>query len=42
MHESVHIQVGQCGNQIGAKVWEVISDEHGIDHTDSYYGDSDL
>jgi hypothetical protein len=21
----------QCGNQIGAKFWEVVSDEHGID-----------
>ncbi|CAH2284201.1 tubulin beta-2B chain [Pelobates cultripes] len=33
---------GQCGNQIGAKFWEVISDEHGIDPTGSYHGDSDL
>jgi len=24
---------GQCGNQIGAKFWEVIADEHGIDPT---------
>jgi len=31
MREIVHIQVGQCGNQIGSKFWEVISDEHGID-----------
>ncbi len=31
MREIVHIQGGQCGNQIGAKFWEVISDEHGID-----------
>ncbi|NXD32487.1 TBB2A protein, partial [Spelaeornis formosus] len=38
----VHIQAGQCGNQIGAKFWEVISDEHGIDPTGSYHGDSDL
>ena len=30
MREIVHIQGGQCGNQIGAKFWEVISDEHGI------------
>ena len=30
MRELVHIQGGQCGNQIGAKFWEVISDEHGI------------
>ncbi len=33
MREIVHIQGGQCGNQIGAKFWEVISDEHGIDPT---------
>ena len=30
MREIVHVQAGQCGNQIGAKFWEVISDEHGI------------
>ncbi|XP_038819412.1 tubulin beta-2A chain-like isoform X2 [Salvelinus namaycush] len=42
MREIVHIQAGQCGNQIGAKFWEVISDEHGIDPTGSYQGDSDL
>ena len=29
MREIVAIQGGQCGNQIGAKFWEVISDEHG-------------
>ena len=27
MREIVHVQGGQCGNQIGAKFWEVISDE---------------
>jgi hypothetical protein len=42
MREIVHVQGGQCGNQIGAKFWEVISDEHGIDPTGSYHGDSDL
>ena len=76
--EIVHIQGGQCGNQIGAKFWEVrveimpsvnphtksrdgffrqrlfflidptrlssqvICDEHGIDPTGTYCGDSDL
>ena len=35
MREIVHIQGGQCGNQIGAKFWEVISDEHGVDPTGS-------
>merc|ERR1711872_832401 len=29
MREIVHVQAGQCGNQIGAKFWEIISDEHG-------------
>ncbi len=42
MREIVHIQAGQCGNQIGAKFWEVICDEHGIDPTGTYHGDSDL
>ena len=42
MRELVHVQGGQCGNQIGAKFWEVISDEHGIDPTGTYHGDSDL
>ncbi|XP_059084362.1 tubulin beta-1 chain-like [Tigriopus californicus] len=42
MREIVHIQAGQCGNQIGAKFWEIISDEHGIDPTGTYQGDSDL
>uniref|UniRef100_A0A452GRU6 Tubulin/FtsZ GTPase domain-containing protein n=1 Tax=Gopherus agassizii TaxID=38772 RepID=A0A452GRU6_9SAUR len=42
MREIVHLQAGQCGNQIGAKFWEVISDEHGIDPTGTYHGDSDL
>ncbi|CAH0717590.1 unnamed protein product, partial [Brenthis ino] len=42
MREIVHIQAGQCGNQIGAKFWEIISDEHGIDPTGAYHGDSDL
>jgi hypothetical protein len=26
----------------GAKFWEVISDEHGVDPTGTYHGDSDL
>ncbi|XP_061177808.1 tubulin beta chain-like isoform X2 [Saccostrea echinata] len=40
MREIVHIQVGQCGNQIGAKFWELISEEHGIDNKCVYVGDS--
>ena len=42
MREIVHIQAGQCGNQIGAKFWEIISDEHGVDPTGTYHGDSEL
>ncbi|XP_053268801.1 tubulin, beta 6 class V isoform X5 [Pleuronectes platessa] len=42
MREIVHIQAGQCGNQIGTKFWEVISDEHGIDPAGDYVGDSSL
>jgi len=42
MREIVFVQVGQCGNQIGTKFWEVISDEHGIDPTGTYDGDSDV
>ncbi|CAL4061049.1 unnamed protein product, partial [Meganyctiphanes norvegica] len=40
MREIVHLQAGQCGNQIGSKFWEVISDEHGISPTGQYNGDN--
>ena len=42
MREIVHLQGGQCGNQIGAKFWEVISDEHGIGPEGYFHGDNDL
>ena len=42
MREIVYIQGGQCGNQIGARFWELISYEHGIYPTGTYHGDSDL
>ena len=42
MREIVHLQAGQCGNQIGAKFWEVISEEHGIDGNGNYVGDSSI
>ncbi|RZC44857.1 hypothetical protein C5167_037805 [Papaver somniferum] len=38
MREILHVQGGQCGNQIGAKFWEVICDEHGIDPTGRFKG----
>ena len=42
MREIVHLQAGQCGNQMGAKFWEIISDEHGIGEDGMYGGESDL
>ncbi|CAH1766843.1 7090_t:CDS:2 [Entrophospora sp. SA101] len=42
MREIIHLQTGQCGNQIGQKFWEAISAEHGLDPSGSYHGDSDL
>jgi len=42
MREIVHVQVGQCGNQIGGKFWEVISAEHGLDADGQYHGDADI
>ncbi|XP_063521322.1 tubulin beta-8 chain-like [Pongo pygmaeus] len=42
MREIVLWETGQCGNQIGAKFWEVISDEHAIDSAGTYHGDRDL
>ncbi|CAG8510861.1 8597_t:CDS:2, partial [Racocetra persica] len=42
MREIIHLQTGQCGNQIGQKFWEAISAEHGLDATGAYHGDSDL
>ncbi|TIA98780.1 hypothetical protein E3P92_03096 [Wallemia ichthyophaga] len=37
----VHLQTGQCGNQIGSKFWETLSEEHAIDESGAYYGDID-
>ncbi|CAH0602412.1 unnamed protein product [Chrysodeixis includens] len=42
MREIVHVQAGQCGNQIGSKFWEIISDEHGVDPSGNYIGESAL
>eukprot|EP01018_Ginkgo_biloba_P021349 Gb_19229 [translate_table: standard] len=35
----MHIQVRHCGNQIGAKFWEVICNEHGINHIGTCHGE---
>ncbi|XP_063569571.1 tubulin beta-8 chain-like [Pongo abelii] len=42
MREIVLTQTGQCGNQLGAKFWKVISDEHAMDFAGTYHGDSHL
>ncbi|KAI4164741.1 MAG: hypothetical protein LQ342_001716 [Letrouitia transgressa] len=42
MREIVHLQTGQCGNQIGAAFWQNISGEHGLDGAGNYNGTSDL
>ncbi|CAI5472282.1 unnamed protein product [Closterium sp. Yama58-4] len=42
MREILHVQAGQCGNQIGAKFWEVICEEHGINPVGDYRGNSAL
>ncbi|ELQ74087.1 Beta tubulin [Trachipleistophora hominis] len=41
MREIIHLQSGQCGNQIGTKFWEVISEEHGINNLGQYTGTKD-
>ncbi|KAL8902340.1 MAG: hypothetical protein Q9192_000076 [Flavoplaca navasiana] len=41
-NSSVHLQTGQCGNQIGAAFWQMISAEHGLDASGTYEGTSDL
>ena len=38
MREIVHLQVGQCGNNIGTQFWQTISDEHGINPHGQYEG----
>jgi len=39
--EIVCVAGGQCGNQIGAKFWEVCCKEHGINVEGEYEGDKD-
>ncbi|XP_061177805.1 tubulin beta chain-like [Saccostrea echinata] len=42
MREIIHVQVGQCGNQVGSKFWEEISQEHGISSDGKYRGNEDI
>ena len=38
----VSSQAGQCGNQVGSKFWQIVSEEHGIDPNGEYKGTSNL
>jgi tubulin beta len=42
MREIINVQVGQCGNQVGSRFWQNISQEHSILPSGQYIGDSDL
>jgi len=39
--EVVSFHAGQCGNQIAAEFWKVVTQEHGIDGHGTYVGDKD-
>ncbi|KAE8161528.1 Tubulin/FtsZ, GTPase domain-containing protein [Aspergillus tamarii] len=41
MREIVHLQTGQCGNQVGTAFWQIISGEHGLDASGVYTGSND-
>lgn len=38
MREIISLQIGQCGNQVGEKFWEVIAREHGLTTDGSFQG----
>ena len=38
MREILNVLMGQCGNQMGAKFWQIISHEHGINEEGQYQG----
>lgn len=40
MREIIHIQLGQCGNQVGSQFWETICTEHSINSSGMYVGDN--
>ncbi|KAJ1911852.1 Tubulin beta chain (Beta tubulin) [Tieghemiomyces parasiticus] len=42
MREIIQLQVGQCGNQVGTKFWETITQEHGLDGDGHYNGTTDI
>jgi tubulin beta len=42
VRQIIHIPAGQCGNQIGMKLWKVMKDEHGIDPVGDFHSDNAL
>jgi len=42
VREIVHIQTGQCGNQIGVAFWETVCLEHNIDTEGKFIGEDDV
>jgi len=40
VREILHIQVGQCGNQIGNRFWQTVIAEHHLDGAGKYTGDN--
>jgi len=40
VREILHIQVGQCGNQIGNRFWQTIIAEHNLDGSGKYEGEN--
>jgi len=39
VREILHIQVGQCGNQIGNRFWQTVIAEHNLDGSGKYTGE---
>ena len=42
MRNIIHLQVGQCGNQIGSKFWDLLGEEHALDNNGKFIGDDPL
>ncbi|KAF1744701.1 hypothetical protein MXB_1599, partial [Myxobolus squamalis] len=42
MREILHLQVGQCGNQVGNRFWEKILEEHSLDFEGRYHGTNEM
>lgn len=38
MREIVFMQIGHCGNKVGQKFWELVSNEHCLDSEGHYIG----